>query len=118
GEEVDTPLTNLQKMIGPFILRRTKKLVAIDLPDKTETTLYLDMQDGQRRIYDNYRKKYRDEIEENLNREESAKSKFLAIEALQKLRQLCNSPVLMKEGNFVNESVKMDFIDEMMEEVA
>ncbi|RKO70311.1 DEAD/DEAH box helicase [Sphingobacterium puteale] len=118
GEEVDTPLTNLQKMIAPFILRRTKKQVAIDLPDKTETILYLDMQDGQRRIYDNYRKKYRDEIEENLNREESAKSKFLAIEALQKLRQLCNSPVLMKEGNFVNESVKMDFIDEMMEEVA
>jgi len=118
GEEVDTPLMNLQKMIAPFILRRTKKQVAIDLPDKTETILYLDMQDGQRRIYDNYRKKYREEIEENLNREDSSKSKFLAIEALQKLRQLCNSPVLMKDDGLANESIKLDFIDEIMEEVA
>lgn len=118
GEEVDTPLMNLQKMIAPFILRRTKKQVAIDLPDKTETILYLDMQDGQRRIYDNYRKKYREEIEENLNREDSSKSKFLAIEALQKLRLLCNSPVLMKDGGLANESIKLDFIDEIMEEVA
>jgi len=118
GEEVDTPLMNLQKMIAPFILRRTKKQVAIDLPDKTETILYLDMQDGQRRIYDNYRKKYREEIEENLNREDSSKSKFLAIEALQKLRQLCNSPVLMKDEGLANESIKLDFIDEIMEEVA
>ncbi|MFU1858961.1 DEAD/DEAH box helicase [Sphingobacterium sp. NGMCC 1.201703] len=118
GEGMDVSLMNLQKMIAPFILRRTKKQVAIDLPDKTETILYLDMQEGQRKIYDSYRKKYREEIEENLNSEESTKSKFLAIEALQKLRKLCNSPVLMTDGDFANNSIKLDFIDEIMEEVA
>ncbi|WP_454879407.1 DEAD/DEAH box helicase [Sphingobacterium detergens] len=117
-EETDMPLMNLQKMIAPFILRRTKKQVALELPDKTETILYLDMQDEQRKLYDNYRRKYRLEIEENLNAEDSSKSKFLAIEALQKLRQLCNSPILMKDGGSSNESVKLDFIDEIMEEVA
>jgi len=117
-EETDMPLMNLQKMIAPFILRRTKKQVALELPDKTETILYLDMQDEQRKLYDNYCRKYRLEIEENLNAEDSSKSKFLAIEALQKLRQLCNSPILMKDGGSSNESVKLDFIDEIMEEVA
>lgn len=117
-EEADVPLTNLQKMIAPFILRRTKKQVALDLPDKTETTLYLDMQHEQRKLYDIYRKRYRVEIEENLNGEDSSKLKFFALEALQKLRQLCNSPVLMKDGDFGNESIKLDFIDEIMAEVA
>lgn len=117
-EEADVLIMNLQKMIEPFILRRTKKQVALDLPEKTETVLYLDMTPEQRRIYDRFRKIFKGEIEDNLANSDSSKSKFLAIETLQKLRQLCNSPVLMKDCDFSNESVKLDFIDEIMEEVA
>ncbi len=108
----------LQKMIQPFILRRTKKQVALDLPEKTETILYMDMLPEQRKIYDKVRKIFKGEIENNLNSADSTKSKFLAIEALQKLRQLCNSPILMKDGGFGQESIKLDFIDEIMDEVA
>jgi non-specific serine/threonine protein kinase len=108
----------LQKMIQPFILRRTKKQVALDLPEKTETILYMDMLPEQRKIYDKVRKIFKGEIENNLNSADSTKSKFWAIEALQKLRQLCNSPILMKDGGFGHESIKLDFIDEIMDEVA
>jgi len=108
----------LQKMIQPFVLRRTKKQVALDLPEKTETILYMDMLPEQRKIYDKVRKIFKGEIESNLNSADSTKSKFLAIEALQKLRQLCNSPILMKDGGFGHESIKLDFIDEIMDEVA
>jgi len=109
---------SLQKMIQPFILRRTKAQVALDLPEKTETVLYLDMHPEQRKIYDRFRKIFKGEIADNLASSDPSKSKFLAIEALQKLRQLCNSPVLMKDRELANVSVKLDFIDEMMEEVA
>jgi len=111
-------ILGLQKMIQPFILRRTKKQVALDLPEKTETILYMDMLPEQRKIYDKVRKIFKGEIENNLNSADSTKSKFLAIEALQKLRQLCNSPILIKDGGFGHESIKLDFIDEIMDEVA
>lgn len=117
-EEADVPLMNLQKMIAPFILRRTKKQVALDLPDKTETILYLDMKHEQRKLYDSYREKYRVEIEENLNREDASRSKFLAIEALQKLRQICNLPSMLIGTSHLAISAKLDFIDEIMEEVS
>jgi len=119
GEDIaQETVINLQKMIQPFILRRTKKQVALDLPEKTETILYMDMLPGQRKIYDKVRKIFKGEIESNLNSADATKSKFLAIEALQKLRQLCNSPVLMKDGGFGQDSIKLDFIDEIMDEVA
>nr|WP_288809141.1 DEAD/DEAH box helicase [uncultured Sphingobacterium sp.] len=117
-ETAQDTIHSLQKMIQPFILRRTKKQVALDLPEKTETVLYLDMLPEQRKIYDRFRRLFKGELEDNLANSDPSKSKFLAIEALQKLRQLCNSPVLMKDGGYVNESVKLDFIDEIMEEVA
>lgn len=117
-ETVKDKTESLQKMIEPFILRRTKKQVALDLPEKTETVLYLDMTPEQRKIYDRFRKIFKGELEDNLASSDSSKSKFLAIEALQKLRQLCNSPILMKDGNLINESIKLDFMNEIMEEVA
>ena len=42
---------HLRKLLYPFILRRTKEQVAKDLPDKTETILYCEMEDEQRNIY-------------------------------------------------------------------
>lgn len=111
-------ILNLQKMIQPFILRRTKRQVALDLPEKTETVLYMDMLPEQRKVYDKVRKIFKGEVESNLTNSKNSKSKFVAIEALQKLRQLCNSPILMKDGGFGSDSIKLDFVDEIMDEVA
>jgi SNF2 family DNA or RNA helicase len=51
-----------KKILYPFILRRTKEQVAKDLPDKTETILFCEMEDEQRRIYDAYRNDFRNKI--------------------------------------------------------
>jgi|GEM_PF-195693 len=115
---VTETLSSLQKMIQPFLLRRTKKQVALDLPDKTETVLHIDMLPAQRKIYNKYRKLFRDEVEEMLENEDASKSKFIALEALIKLRQICNSPSLLKEQRFAKEAVKLDYIDEILEDVA
>ena len=52
----------LAKALRPFILRRTKQQVVEDLPEKTEQTLYCDMEAEQRRCYDELRAHYRDAL--------------------------------------------------------
>src|SRR5690606_38713391 len=117
ADTMQETLSNLQKVIQPFILRRTKKQVALDLPDKTETVLHIEMIPAQRKVYEKYRKFFRNEVQRSLESEEPAKSKFIAIEALIKLRQICNSPSLLKGETFDNNAVKLDYIDEILEDV-
>ena len=52
----------MAKALRPFILRRTKQQVVEDLPEKTEQTLYCDMEAEQRRCYDELRAHYRDAL--------------------------------------------------------
>jgi len=53
---------HLRKLLFPFILRRTKEQVAKDLPEKTETILFCEMETEQRKIYDAYRNSYREKF--------------------------------------------------------
>ncbi|NGM65924.1 DEAD/DEAH box helicase [Sphingobacterium sp. SGR-19] len=110
-------LSSLQKVIQPFILRRTKKQVALDLPEKTETILYMDMTPAQRKVYQKYRKTFQGEVQRSLESKDSGKSKFIAIEALIKLRQICNSPSLLKGESLDKNAVKLDYIDEIIDNV-
>ncbi|MDA3818449.1 MAG: SNF2-related protein, partial [Prolixibacteraceae bacterium] len=49
----------LQKMVSPFIMRRTKEQVATELPPKTEDVIFCTMNDEQRKVYDAYRNEIR-----------------------------------------------------------
>ena len=51
--------TLLAKALRPFILRRTKEQVAKDLPEKTEQTIYCELDAEQRKLYDELRDHYR-----------------------------------------------------------
>ena len=51
--------TELNKITNPFVLRRTKEMVASELPDKTENMMYCEMENEQRRVYEAYRNEYR-----------------------------------------------------------
>ncbi|SKB81283.1 Helicase conserved C-terminal domain-containing protein [Parapedobacter luteus] len=106
--------TELQRVISPFILRRTKKQVATELPDKSEMLLYCDMLPEQRRLYDEYRKLFKSKLTDSLQGSNTGRSKFLAIEGLMKLRQICNSPALLKDGGHPNASAKLD---ELMDQI-
>jgi hypothetical protein len=85
----------LRKLVYPFMLKRTKEEVATDLPDKTETILFCEMGNKQRKVYDTFRERYRQEIAEKLATEGLNKSSFLILEALLKLRQICDSPSIL-----------------------
>ena len=100
---------HLKKLLFPFILRRTKEQVAKDLPAKTETILFCEMEDEQRNIYDAYRNDYRDRILGVIKEHGIDKSQLTILQGLMKLRQICDSPAIMNEAEKLpNVSVKLD----------
>jgi SNF2 family DNA or RNA helicase len=102
---------HLRKLLYPFILRRTKEQVAKDLPEKSEMILFCEMSKEQRSIYDAYRNDYRDKILGVVETQGLPKSQLTILQGLMKLRQICDSPAIMKEEEkFPNVSVKLDEI--------
>jgi len=102
---------HLRKLLYPFILRRTKEQVAKDLPEKVEMVLFCEMGKEQREIYDAYRNDYRDKILGVVEEQGVQKSQLTILQGLMKLRQICDSPAIMKsEEKFPNVSVKLEEI--------
>ena len=100
---------HLRKLLFPFILRRTKEQVAKDLPEKQEMILFCEMGDEQRKIYDAFRNDYRDKILGVVEAQGINKSQLTILQGLMKLRQICDSPAIMKEDEkYPNVSVKLD----------
>ncbi|WP_312079175.1 DEAD/DEAH box helicase [Chryseobacterium sp.] len=106
---------DLQQKIKPFILRRTKKQVAKELPDKTEMVIYCEMGEEQRRIYEAYEKEIREYVSATDERD-LPKNSMHVLTGLTKLRQICNSPVLLRdEGQFNGDSAKIEVLMEQIE---
>lgn len=100
---------HLRKLLFPFILRRTKEQVAKDLPEKTETILFCEMETEQRKIYDAFRNDYRDKIMGVINAEGINKSQLTILQGLMKLRQICDSPAILNEPEkYPNHSIKLE----------
>jgi len=103
----------LQQKIKPFILRRTKKQVAKELPEKTETVIYCEMNAEQRKIYDAYEKELREFIAAN-DEDDLNKNSMHVLTGLTRLRQICNSPILLKEGYSGEHAVKIEILMEQI----
>ena len=108
-------LEKLKMMIEPFILRRNKKDVLMELPDKTVTVLNNEMGEEQRNIYLSYLLSAKQEIAEQieLNGYENTHMQILA--ALTRLRQICCHPSLFMEGYQAGSS-KLEQCIEIIEE--
>ncbi len=99
---------HLRKLVYPFILRRTKEQVAKDLPDKSEMVLFCEMDTEQRKIYDSYKNLYRSRILGTINEQGIGRSQLTILQGLMKLRQICDSPAILKNEEHVNASVKLN----------
>ncbi len=104
----------LQMLIHPFILRRTKSEVARDLPPVTEQIRYCQMGKLQQSIYEKEKSAIRNSILENIEREGPEKSAFIILQGLTRLRQLANHPALLRETE-ESESGKFDEIMQSLE---
>ncbi len=100
---------HLRRLLFPFILRRTKEQVAKDLPDKTEMILFCEMGEEQRKIYEAFRNDFREKILGVVEAKGIGKSQLTILQGLMKLRQICDSPAIMKDDEkFPNVSIKLD----------
>lgn len=107
-KENDAVLTNrLKRLIAPFILRRIKKDVLTELPDKTITVLNNEMQGEQLDIYMSYLAQAKQEVSMEIRNRgfEASQMKILAL--LTRLRQICCHPSLFVE-NYEGESSKLN----------
>nr|MBI1229664.1 hypothetical protein [Cytophagales bacterium] len=109
-------LSELQRKIQPFILRRTKKEVLTELPEKTEEYLYCEMDAVQRKIYDAYRNEYRDFLLKKFEEEGSESSKMYVLEGLTRLRQVCDSTQLVPNNGGKSASAKIEVLLEHITE--
>ncbi|MBO9595356.1 MAG: DEAD/DEAH box helicase [Niabella sp.] len=112
--EYDKRAAELQEKVRPFILRRTKKQVARQLPAKTEMVIYCEMNAAQRKIYDRYERELRELISAT-DEEAIHKNSMHVLTGLTKLRQICNAPVLLKEGYSGEHAVKIEVLTEQIE---
>ena len=108
-------MKKLKMLIEPFILRRTKKEVLTELPEKTITILNNEMEDEQQKIYLSYLAKAKQEAmqEIEINGVEKSHIKILAL--LTRLRQICCHPSLFLE-DYNQDSSKLKQCIEIIKE--
>lgn len=99
-------LERLQRMINPFVLRRLKKDVLRDLPDKVEENMYVQMQGEQQKMYDAHVTRMKLMLE-GTSEDEFKSNKIQILAELTKLRQMCCDPAILFE-NYKGESAKTE----------
>lgn len=104
----------LRKMVYPFILRRTKDQVALDLPPRSDRTIYVEMDTAQRKVYDKTRDNYRAELLGLIEQKGMNGARFKMLEGLLRLRQICNHPKLVRE-KYRGRSAKLELLLETLQ---
>ena len=107
----ENSIKELQKYIKPFMLRRLKKDVIKELPEKIEKRYYVDLTNEQKKIYGVFVKDIKRKIEESSFLE----NKITIFSYLTKLRQLCLDPSVIIE-NYEGGSGKIDCAIDIIKE--
>lgn len=103
--------------LRPLILRRTKKQVLQELPEKTELTIRVRLDDDERRLYDELREHYRTRIKERISAEGFGRARMHVLEALLRLRQAACHPGLVDPRRASGVSSKLDALLSQLSEV-
>ena len=120
NREADQALSRLHDKIAPFLLRRLKTEVARDLPPKTVQTVFTDLGDDQRAVYDKFFAAARTQVADALGTAGFGASRMLVLTALLRLRQVSCHLALLGDKNPRPDSARpsaklewlLDFLDE------
>ncbi|GAB4568353.1 MAG: DEAD/DEAH box helicase [Anaerolineae bacterium] len=104
----------LRKLVHPFILRRSKRQVAPELPPRTERLIYTELTPGQRRLYNRTRDQYRAELLGLIETHGLDDVRMLILKGLLRLRQICIHPTLV-EPAYRGEAAKFELLMELLE---
>ena len=114
-DEDEKSLKKLKMLIEPFILRRTKKEVLTELPEKTVTVLNNEMDEEQEKLYLTYLAQAKEELADEIENNGFEKSQIKILALLTRLRQICCHPKLFIE-NYKGHSSKLDQCMEIVED--
>ena len=112
-KDADT-LDRLRRMVHPFILRRMKKQVLKELPDKLEEVVSVRMEGEQKKLYDASVEEIRLMLD-NVNANEFKSSKLQFLAKLTGLRQICCDPSLIYD-NYKGASAKLEACMELVKQ--
>jgi superfamily II DNA or RNA helicase len=112
-----TRTQELTKRLSPFLLRRKKEDVLDDLPDKEETIVWVEMEEEQRRLYEETREGYLDLIESTLEYKEPGEAAMVILNALLRLRQISLIPSLVGSQYRKIPSAKLDFLEPFLDDI-
>ena len=104
----------LRRKIFPFMLRRLKKDVLKELPDRTEQTLYVEMEPGHAQFYEERRRYYQEAIQSSIKANGLEKSQMMMFQALSELRRIASVPESLSDGAIL--SPKIPLLCEQVEE--
>ncbi len=109
----------LSRRIRPFLLRRTKEQVAPELPDKTEMTRTVALEQAQQRLYERVRVMLHERVRQALRTRGAERSRIVVLDALLKLRQVCCDPRLLRdmEGAASAGSAKLELLLDLLPEL-
>ncbi len=108
-------LQRLRSRVRPFLLRRTKELVAPELPPRQEQQLRVELSPAHRAVYDRVLQRERQKILGLLT--DLDRNRFIVFRSLTLLRRLALAPVLVDAGDAGIRSAKLDALRERLREV-
>ena len=112
-------MAQLRARLAPFMLRRTKALVAQDLPPKVETVVRVALTGAQADLYETIRLGTEKTVRDALDSKGLARSQITILDALLKLRQVCCDPQLLAldAAKKVTGSAKLEQLMDMLTEM-
>ena len=112
-------LDQLRRRITPFMLRRAKREVATDLPEKQEAITSVELGDQQADLYETIRLTTEKAVRQALVNKGLAQSQIQVLDALLKLRQVCCDPRLvpLPAAKKIKQSAKLELLMELLPEM-
>jgi SNF2 family DNA or RNA helicase len=117
GDRKESPVfERVRKKIRPFTLRRTKSEVDLQLPEKEQQIVWVNLEDDQRNFYEEYLREKRSALVQRVESQGLSSQKMEILELILRLRQICCHPRLVT-GEYTGESGKFEAVCNDLEEV-
>ena len=105
-------MQSLRRKIFPFMLRRLKRDVLKELPDRTDKMLYVEMDKAQADFYEQRRSYYKEQVSQSIKSAGLQKSQFVMFQALSELRRVASIPESLTDGRI--HSPKLEALTETL----
>jgi hypothetical protein len=110
-------MRDLKLKIKPLLLRRNKKEILAELPDKQETKISIAFEEKQKEIYRDIALSYNQRVKETIETEENANVQLQMLTALLRLRQACSDPGALPNVKYTNVPPKLTTLLESVSEI-